>query len=334
MPTRNLAFNTEKVFDNADKIVSFASKELIKSYKSALDDIRLKIVKLYEAYGISGELTSAQATQFMRLSGMESEIVKIMTPYLEANKELLQDMSVISFDSGYFTGGWAIDQATGVSLDWAMIDDTAVRAAAGIGGEVKVLEGLMTNKEILKHQKVLDKAFTNYGKDSRKWISREIKQGLIQGESIPKVTKRIKGALGKSYNSSMLIARTEVLRSSGLGSQISYAEARDQGVEMLETWDATLDDRTRPSHVAADGLQMNNETGLFDLPWGQYAGPHRSGIAAEDIQCRCRTVPEIEGYSPSMRNVRGEGLQPYQTADAWRRKKGLTKNRYGQKYNL
>jgi hypothetical protein len=73
---------------------------------------------------------------------------------------------------------------------------------------------------------------------------------------------------------------------------------------------------------------------MFSVPWGQVAGPRRSGIAAEDIQCRCAAVPEIEGYSPEVRRIRDEGIQPYQAFDKWVDGKGWTRNRYGQKYNF
>ena len=332
--SRSLSQNSNKILDNADKIVSFTSSELIKSYKSALDDIRLKITQIYEAYGISGELTKAEMTQFMRLSNIEKNIVNIMNPYLESNKELLKDMSTVGFDSGYFTSGWALDQATGVSLGWGLIDDASVRAVSGIGGNVSELVGLIPEKEIKRHTKIMEDAFTNYTKDSQGWIRDAVRQGIIQGESVPKVTARLKDALGSSYYSAERIARTEILRASGIGSQIAYDEASDNGVQLTQVWQTTLDDRTRSSHASADGARMDNETGLFSLSWGEVPGPRRSGIASEDIQCRCLSVPEVEGYTPEVRRIRGEGLQPYQNFEKWATNRGFTTNRYGQKYNF
>ena len=334
MSTRNLSTNSNWGFNQTDKIISFTSTELIKSYKKALDDIRVKLVNLSEAFKISGELTKAQATQFYRLSNMEQEIVDVMKPYLTANTEFLKDMSKVGFDSGYFTHGWAMDQASGLDLGYGMIDDTAVRAATGISGDLLPMAGIMSDKEIKQHAKVLKKAFVNYDKDSVRWISEEIRQGIIKGESIPTITRRLKNSgMLKSLNSAELIARTEILRSSGIGSQISYDDARNAGVQLSEIWDATLDSRTRPSHASADGTKMDNETGMFDVLGGT-PGPRRTGNASDDINCRCRSVAEVEGYSPELRNIRGEGLQPYQTFKNWATDKGYTVNRYGQKYNF
>ena len=335
MPTRDLATNSLKSLNKADGVIAFTSDELIKSYKSALVDIRNKLAELYDKFMTLEEPTKAQLTQFMRLSNIEKEIIDIMKPYLTANEALLKDMSVLGLDVGFFNDAWAVDQATGVSLGWGIIDDNAVRAAVGIGGDLGVLSGLMTDFEIAKHQKILDDAFTNYDKDTIKWIGRDIRTGIIQGESVTKIAKRLKdGAITSSYNSAMVIARTETLRSMGIGNLIAYDQARDYGVQINEIWDATLDDRTRSSHASADGTIKDNETGYFTVPWGQVVAPRTSGIAAEDIQCRCISVGEVEGYSPELRAIRDEGLAPYQTFETWATENGLTTNRFGEKYNF
>ena len=77
MATRDLLQNSKKAFKDADKIISFTSSELIKSYNRALTDIRAELVRLYEAYLPTGELTKAQLTQFVRLSGVQESIFNI-----------------------------------------------------------------------------------------------------------------------------------------------------------------------------------------------------------------------------------------------------------------
>jgi hypothetical protein len=333
--TRDLATNSLKSLDKADRIISFTSKELIDSYKAALVDVRSRLADLYSQFLTLEEPTKAQLTQFMRLSNIEKEIVDVMRPYLTANEALLKDMSVLGVDNGFFNNAWAVDQATGVSQSWGLLDDASVRAAAGIGGDSAELTGLLTAKEIKQHQKVLEDAFTNYTKDTAKWISQDIRQGIIQGESVPKIAKRLRdSAITKSYNSSMLIARTETLRSTGIGNQIAYDQARDAGVQIVETWDATLDDRTRADHAAADGKKRDNNTGMYSLFGTEFPGPRRSGIASQDIQCRCVSVGEVEGLSPELRALRDEGQEPYQSFETWATENGLTVNRFGDKYNF
>ena len=335
MATRDLATNTQRALKQADGIVAFTSQELVKSYTKALADIRVKLDSLYKKFLTLKEPTKAQLTQFMRLSKIEREIVDIMKPYLKANQAFIKDMTVLGIDNGYFTNAWALDQASGLSLSWGFVDDTAVRAAAGISGGIGNLTGLLSSAEIKQHQKVLTDAFTNYDKDTIKWISRDIRQGIIQGEGAAKLAKRIKDSgITQSFNSAMRIARTETLRATGLSGQIAYEEARTFGVEVNEIWDATLDSRTRPDHASADGEIRDTESGFFSVPWGQSLGPHRNGIAEQDINCRCLAVGEVDGYSPELQAERDKGLLPRQTFKEWANDSGVTVNRFGQKYNF
>jgi len=331
MATRDLATNSKKSLDKADRLINFTDKELVASYKAALKEVREKIASLYEK--LQTEPTKAQLTQFMRQSGIRDEIVNIMSPYYVSNKALIEDMSMQGIDTGFFNNGWSVDQATGVSQSWGMIDDSAVRAAAGIGGDIGELAGVMSEREAARHAKILSDAFTNYGKDSQKWIRQAIRQGIIQGESVPEVTKRLQEALGMSYNSAMRIVRTELLRSTGIGNQAAYDQARDNGAEIIETWDATLDSRTRASHGAADGKVKDNITGMYDL-FGGVPGPRRTGKAKEDINCRCISVGEVGGLSPELRAIRDEGQEPYQSFETWSNEQGINTNRYGEQYNF
>jgi len=50
--------------------------------------------------------------------------------------------------------------------------------------------------------------------------------------------------------------------------------------------------------------------------------------------CRCLAVGEVGGYSPELQAERDKGLQPRQTLKSWIKDQGLTKNRFGQKYNI
>jgi len=332
MLTRDLATNSKKSLNKADRLINFTEKELIASYKTALKEVRAKIAELYEQ--LQENPTKAQLTQFMRQSGIRDEIIDIMRPYYISNKALIEDMSMQGIDTGFFNNGWSVDQATGVKQSWGMIDDVSVRAAAGIGGEIGELSGVMSEKDAIKHTKILSDAFTNYGKDSQKWIREAVRQGIIQGESIPEVTKRIQKALGMSYNSAERIARTEILRSTSIGNQVAYDQARDVGVQIVETWDATLDDRTRADHADADGKEKDNVTGMYSLFGTEFPAPRMSGIAAQDINCRCVSVGEVGGLSPELRAIRDEGQEPYQSFETWANSQGIDINRFGEKYNF
>jgi uncharacterized protein with gpF-like domain len=135
----------------------------------------------------------------------------------------------------------------------------------------------------------------------------------------------------------MVISRTETLRATGIGNQIAYDQARDAGVQIVETWDATLDDRTRSDHAKVDGIDKNNITGMFTVNWDgatEVPGPRRSGIAKQDINCRCISIGEVGGLSPELRALRDEGQEPYQSFESWTKEQGISTNRFGEKYDF
>ena len=330
--TRDLTTNSRRISKQLNFLPEFATNELLKSYASALNDIRATLLKLYDQYSVDGSLTRAQRTQFLRLSNIEAEIINVMKPYLVESEDFIKQVSQVAVDQSYLRHGWAIDQAAGVKLGWGGLSDVAVRAASGIGGDLAELEGILSEKEIVQHAKVLDDAFKTWPKDSTKWLSGAIKDGVIKGDSIPVISRKIKDALDKSYSQAERIARTEILRSLGIGEQVAYDKAADLGVQVKQVWDATLDSRTRPEHASLDGQAMIN--GVFTTSVGNIPGPRRSGVASFDIRCRCSVNGEVEGFSPSVRRIRGEGLVPYQTFKTWAERTGVTVNKYGQKYDF
>ena len=70
MATRNLQQNHRKVDKTGQKIFRFTSRELEDSYRAALNDIRAEIARLYQQFDVAGELTRAEASRFIRLSGI------------------------------------------------------------------------------------------------------------------------------------------------------------------------------------------------------------------------------------------------------------------------
>ena len=82
----------------------------------------------------------------------------------------------------------------------------------------------------------------------------------------------------------VVIAQTELLAGSNYGSLLG-AEAT--GLPLLKVWLSTKDDRTRPSHVVANGQAVAMD-GLFNV--GGYAAKYPGDPmlpGAECIRCRC-----------------------------------------------
>ena len=103
------------------------------------------------------------------------------------------------------------------------------------------------------------------------------------------------------------------------GHQDAFSIARQNGCEIEEIWDATLDGRTRPSHGLLDGKAKDVEhDGWYVEELGMYVkGPLQSGVASFDINCRCRISCRVKGVEDTDRRIRGEGIQNYKTYNDW-----------------
>lgn len=147
-----------------------------------------------------------------------------------------------------------------------------------------------------------------------------VTQGVLQGESMNKIARRLQTVAGMDFRSSMRSARTAITSAENAGRVDSYKRARDMGIPVRKKWLATLDMRTRHSHRALDGevvgLDEEFNNGL------RYPGDPDSGNGAEIYNCRCTLVADLPGvdYSEGTRNSKLGGV----SYEEWRAEKERT----------
>ena len=131
---------------------------------------------------------------------------------------------------------------------------------------------------------------------NRKHIASAITQGVLQGESIDKVARRVRSVADMDYRASMRTARTAMTSAQNAGRVDAYRRAEGMGIRVRKQWLATLDGRTRHSHRRLDGevVGMDEEfsNGL------KYPGDAASGRGSELYNCRCTLVPVVDGADP------------------------------------
>ncbi len=127
-----------------------------------------------------------------------------------------------------------------------------------------------------------------------KQLRSELQEGILAGESIPKLRDRVSKVFNeaKGYRATR-IARTETIRASNFGAIEAYNQA---GVKM-KAWLATMDDRVRDIHADADGQMVG-----IDEPFNvggeslMYPGDY-SGSPENTINCRCTIEPIVQNRS-------------------------------------
>ena len=92
-----------------------------------------------------------------------------------------------------------------------------------------------------------------------KKINAETLQGILQGESMDKIAKRLRNVQEMNKTQAIRSARTIVTGAENKGRQDSYARAEADGIILQKEWIATNDSRTRHSHAALDGAIVDQD---------------------------------------------------------------------------
>jgi len=129
-----------------------------------------------------------------------------------------------------------------------------------------------------------------------KKINAETLQGILQGESMDKIAKRMMNVQEMNKTQAIRSARTIVTGAENKGRQDSYKRAEEDGIVMKREWIATNDSRTRHWHAELDGVEVD-----IDEPWhnefGEIMYPgDPSADPANTYNCRCSMRSIVKGF--------------------------------------
>ena len=126
-----------------------------------------------------------------------------------------------------------------------------------------------------------------------KKINAETLQGILQGESMDKIAKRIMNVQEMNKTQAIRSARTIVTGAENKGRQDSYARAEADGIILQKEWISTNDSRTRHSHAALDGAIVDQDK-KFDNGLMYPGDPN--GRPDEVYNCRCTVAAVVKGF--------------------------------------
>ena len=155
-------------------------------------------------------------------------------------------------------------------------------------------------------------------------------QGIVQGESIPNLAKRLAREVGeKNRKAAVRNARTMATGVQNKGRIDAYSRAQKMGIQLKKCWIATHDGRTRHWHLELDGVCVDNDE-PFVNEYGEIMYPGDSGAEPANVyNCRCTLVAQIKGHETDVKAYRKSG----DTAEykAWEAKhKGGEKGNQGK----
>ena len=151
------------------------------------------------------------------------------------------------------------------------------------------------------------KAAVNVPKDqlwNKKHINSAITQGILQGESIDKISQRLAATVtDMSHTSAIRNARTMTTSAQNGGRIDSYKRAESMGIKLKQQWMSTLDNRTRHEHIKLDGqIQPVGKPFVVDGYKIYYPGDP----SAEPFlvyNCRCTLIGVVTGVDYKLSDV-------------------------------
>lgn len=156
---------------------------------------------------------------------------------------------------------------------------------------------LITDKKVKLYPKRID--IPKDKRWNRKNVQSQIMQGILQGESIPKIAARLQNVTSMNEAAAIRNARTMTTCAENMGIDDATDKAEEMGIVLERVWRATPDKRTRAWHTKLDGQKRDKE-GYFHSDFGKIRFPgDPEAHSCDRYNCRCRMVRELIGFRNS-----------------------------------
>lgn len=282
----------------ADKAIRDTERKLRATYSTAQRELQKKLDTFNSKYKArdeakrqllaEGKITeqdyanwkAGQVFQKKQWKAKVNEVAAVMANSNAQAARIVNEGRLDVFSENYNFIAFVGEQQLGVSFD--------------IYNTQAVARLIQDDPQILPEWKIDEEK--DYEWNAKK-VNNIVQQGIIQGEGIPEITKRLCEDLAtQNENKMRMFARTAMTGAQNAGRQKQMEDAADMGIKVEKQWLATLDSRTRDAHRDRDGetVPYNEEfSGGLEYP-GDPAGE-----PADVYNCRCTMItvyPEHAAY--------------------------------------
>lgn len=178
------------------------------------------------------------------------------------------------------------------------------QVANGINGQIKGYSFELVDASTVRRLATDDKTLLPYkyidGVKDVRWntqkVNSEILQGIIQGDSIPDLAKRLRNVTEMNRASSIRNARTSCTSAENKGRMDMIHDAEDKGVKTKKVWIATMDNRTREAHMELSGVEAEPDE-PFEIFGMKIMYPGDPDAEPEMVyNCRCTLGYHVVGF--------------------------------------
>lgn len=292
---------SDQAHEYADRKIAEFQAEVWEAYQQAQADAQEALSKFLKRFEKEdekrrrlvekGEMTKAEYRswrqgQILRSKQLSSTLDQVSQAMVNANQvamaALAGKLPEVYAENANYSAFWVCKE-TGLAVGFDLVDADTVQHMLTAGEAVLMLPSVNVAKDMAWN---------------RKLVASQLTQGVLLGESIPKMARRVQRVTGSNYATAVRAARTTVTGAENAGRVHSYQRAKDMGIKLQKEWLATLDVRTRHSHRQLDGQRVPNEPGAKFDNGCRYPGDPQ-GRYEEICNCRCTLVSAIEGVDTS-----------------------------------
>ena len=256
-----------------DAQISEIERELKRYYQKAYDDIAKRMKDILEKMDLRKDMTPSElyeeSMRYNRLESIEKQLSDSLKSVNSEAVRIVNGKMVNVYQANY---NWQSGQLGGVV---PLINKEVIKSI--LSKQVSPFKMLAVNN--LKDRALLESKLTN-----------QLTSGIIQGDSIGDIARRIRSVYESNLSDSIRIARTETTKVESDARMNVGKEAENMGFKVYKKWIATEDERTRPAHHHADG-QIVPLDQPFDVGGEKLMYPgDDSGSGWNVINCRCTIV--------------------------------------------
>ena len=274
-----------------DALLDELEKRIVEEYETALKGVQEKYERFAARFAEEekekkklfddGKITFNEFMGWKRSKILSGDKYKQLLNTL-ASDLAMADQKAMSIANGYMPEAYALNfNYTTYEIEMGVNANTGFALYSR-----ETVEKLVKQNEISLPKRKVDIPLDQQW--NRKHLDSAILQGVLQGDSIPKISKRLQQVTDMDRKASIRNARTMMTGAQNGGRMSAYERAANLGVNIQKEWMATLDSRTRDSHQKMDGERVD-----WKKPFSNklmYPGDPE-GDPSEVYNCRCTMVP-------------------------------------------
>ena len=314
-----------------DKIIDDIEKRLRKEYKQATKEVEQKLDNYFAAFRRkdekkrellkSGEITKEEYKNWrfgqmcvgQRWEDMKDKLAADLSNTTAMARNIADGYMPEVYAINHNFATYQIETGAKLNTSYTLYDAQTVERLVRDNPDILPQIGRTT-------QELIDKG------DLKKWNMKNIQstaiQGILQGESITKLAKRMAADVGASnYKDTVKHARTMATATQNAGRVDGFKRAQKMGIDVKQTWVATLDGRTRHEHRILDG-QTRAVGEPFEVEREKIMYPADPTAPYHLIMnCRCTLIGQIKGFERDTTAYRHDPDLDGMAYDEWKQAK-------------